>query len=60
MIASDGMSTTTEGSTTDGIPGYTHRLDVSQIESTRLFRASIAGALVEEGVALHDTQIEIA
>ena len=60
VIASDDMSTTTEGSTTDGIPGYTHTMNVSHIENTRLFGASIAGALMEEGMALHDAQIEIA
>ena len=59
VIACDSVSSATKGSTTDGIPGYTHTMDGCQTENTRLFGASIAGALMEEGMAFHDAQIEL-
>ena len=59
VIASGDMSSATEGDTVDGKPGYTHTMHGCQTEDTRLFGASIAGALMEEEMALHDAQIEL-
>ena len=61
VIASGDMSSATEGDTVNGMSGYTlHTMHGCQTENTRLFGASIAGALMEEGLTLHDAQIELA
>ena len=59
VIAFNSVSSAIEDDTDDGMPGYIHTMDGCQTENTRLFGASIAGALMEEGVALHDAQIEL-
>ena len=60
VLASDDLSSATGGSTADGTCGYSTAMDACQLENTRLFGASIAGALMEEGVALQDAQSELA
>ncbi|CAM9403528.1 unnamed protein product [Ascophyllum nodosum] len=57
--ASDDLSSAKGGRTADGTCGYSTAMDACQIENTRLFGASIAGALMEEGIALQDAQSEL-
>ena len=60
ITSDDVVSSATEESTVDETSGYGHTKDVCLNENTRLFGASIAGALMEEEMTLYDAQMQVA